>query len=148
MSNKNSAALAGEMASSCVATRARLISRSITAIYDEALQGSGVKVSQVNLMVMVYNLGQARSTDICRIMKMDSSTLSRNVDRMKKKGWLDSKHEPGARSMVISVTSAGEQLLADIHPRWKEAQRRAVDLLDVEGMESVFSLSSRIWAQK
>jgi len=136
------------MASSCVATRARLISRSITAIYDEAMQGSGVKVSQVNLMVMVYNLGNARSTDICRIMKMDSSTLSRNVDRMKKKGWLDSRHEVGARSMVITVTPAGEQLLADIYPQWKEAQRQAVDLLDVEGMEAVFSLSSRIWSRK
>ncbi|MDH5757791.1 MAG: MarR family winged helix-turn-helix transcriptional regulator [Nitrospinota bacterium] len=148
MNVKDPAVLAGEMASSCVATRARLISRSITAIFDEALKGSGVKVSQVNLMVMVFNLGQARSSDICRIMKMDASTLSRNVDRMKKKGWLDSRHEDGARSMIVSITPAGEQLLVEIYPQWKEAQRRSVDLLDVEGMESVFSLSSRIWAQK
>ena len=147
MTKKDSSICAGEMASSCIATRARLISRSLTAIYDDALRGSGLKISQLNLMVIIYKLGQAKSTDVCRIMKMDASTLSRNVDRMKKKGWLVTAVHDGARFMTITVTPGGEHLLEAIYPRWKEAQRKAVDLLDVNGVESIFELSARIWSK-
>jgi DNA-binding MarR family transcriptional regulator len=148
MNKKDPASCASEMASACVATRARLIGRALSAVYDDAIREFGVKISQVNLLVIVYKLGDAKSADVCRIMKMDASTLSRNVDRMKKKGWLDSRHDDGDRSMIVTVTPAGGELLTQIHAKWKEAQRKAVDMLDVDGVESIFKISARLWTMK
>ena len=148
MNKKGPAFCANDIASSCVATRARLISRVLSSVYDEAIREYGVKISQVNLLVIIFKLGEAKSPDICRIMKMDASTLSRNVDRMKKKGWLEVKHEDGARSMIVTVTPAGGELLEHIHAKWKEAQRKAVEILDVDGVESIFNISARLWSRE
>jgi len=138
---------AGEMVSSCVATRVRLINRAISSLFDDALREHGIKISQVNLLVIIYKLGDAKSSDVCNIMKMDSSTLSRNMERMKKKGWLDTKSQDGVRAHTLSLTEAGEELLEKVYPSWKAAQRQAVQILDVEGVDAIFKISSRVWAK-
>ena len=39
----------------CLAFRVRMLNRMITAIYDEALAGAGLKASQFNLLVAAVN---------------------------------------------------------------------------------------------
>ena len=48
------------MAANCVAVRLRLVNRVITNLYDEALRPLGLKISQLNILVVAAKLGVAQ----------------------------------------------------------------------------------------
>ena len=93
--------LLDRIAGDCIAVRVRLINRVVTAIYDEALRPHGLRVSQANILVAVARKGEARPADICRLLRLEKSTLSRDVEVMKAQGLAgvgpaDRGPEPGA----------------------------------------------------
>src|SRR5438309_324045 len=77
------------IARECIAVRARLLNRVITKIYDDALRPLGLKVSQANILVAAWKLGVVNPLTLCERLHLDASTLSRNVERMRAKGWLE-----------------------------------------------------------
>ena len=77
-----------EIARDCVAVRLRLLNRVITNLYDDALRPLGLKVTQMNLLVVAARLGVAEPSQVCRILQMDLSTLSRNLERLRARGWI------------------------------------------------------------
>src|SRR4029077_5783627 len=81
---------ADRMARECIAVRVRLINRVITALYDEALRPFALRISQANILSAVAHLGRSRAPQCPRILRIERSTLSRDVELMKQKGWLES----------------------------------------------------------
>jgi DNA-binding MarR family transcriptional regulator len=119
----------------CIAVRLRLVNRVITSVYDEALRPLGLKVSQMNILVVVAKLGVARPAEVCEILQMDTSTLSRNVERMRTKGWLVTVADAeDARTQPFRITTAGRKLLKRVVPAWKRAQQKATEVLGTEGV--------------
>jgi DNA-binding MarR family transcriptional regulator len=123
-----------EIASDCVAVRLRLLNRVITNLYDDALRPLGLKVSQMNILAVAARLGVASPSQVCRILKMDLSTLSRNLERLRARGWIESVTEKDARVHPFRVTDQGRALIQQAYPAWQEAQRRASALLGEEGV--------------
>src|SRR5438309_523919 len=78
-----------EVAGTCIAVRLRMLNRVITNVYDGALRPLGLKVSQMNILVAAAKMGTARPVDVCKYLHLDGSTLSRNVERMKARSWLE-----------------------------------------------------------
>ena len=117
------------VASQCVAVRMRILNRVITRIYDDALRDSGLKVSQMNILVAVAKMGVARPADVCRRLHLDVSTLSRNVERMRARGWLEVVPDSDGRAQPFQLTNAGRKLLKDAAPAWAGAQRQARSIL-------------------
>src|SRR5262245_66391462 len=95
------------IARACIAVRVRLLNRVITNLYDEALRPLGLKVSQVNILVVAGKLGVARPAQVCELLNLDASTLSRNVERMVAKGWLEIVPDEDGRSQPFRLTSKG-----------------------------------------
>lgn len=117
------------IASECIAVRVRLINRAVTALYDEALRPFGLRVSQENILVAVVRLGEARPAEVCRLLRIEKSTFSRDVEVMKGKGWLESDPPAGGRNQVLRVTPAGLDLLVRSQPAWESAQSEASRLI-------------------
>src|SRR6187401_1953281 len=86
------------IAKSCIAVRLRLLNRVVTGLYDDALRPLGLKVSQLNILVVAAKLGLARPVEVCEILQLDTSTLSRNVERMRAHDWLEVVPGEDARS--------------------------------------------------
>jgi DNA-binding MarR family transcriptional regulator len=118
----------------CIAVRLRLLNRVVTNFYDEALRPLGLKVSQLNILVVTARLGLARPTQVCDILQLDTSTLSRNVERMRKHGWLEAVPEEDARAQPFRLTPQGKRLIEKAIPAWEEAQLQATELLGNEGI--------------
>jgi DNA-binding MarR family transcriptional regulator len=121
----------------CLAVRVRLINRVLTSLYDEALRPYGIRVSQGNILVVVARMGQARPAEVVRVLRLERSTLSRDVDVMKRAGWLESDPPEGGRSQILRVTPEGLRLLADSHPAWEKAQAEARKLLGDGGVDAI-----------
>jgi len=121
------------IARSCIAVRLRLLNRVITNLYDNALRPLGLKVSQLNILVVAAKLGLARPADVCRLLQLDTSTLSRNVERMRAKGWLEVVPGEDARTQPFRLTAQGKRLLDRAVPAWEEGQRQATEVLGDDG---------------
>ena len=87
-------AMIDKIANECVAVRLRMLNRVITNIYDDALRSLDLKVSQMNILVAAAKMGTARPIEVCEHLHLDVSTLSRNVERMKARGWLEEGQFP------------------------------------------------------
>lgn len=136
---------ANKIASQCLAVRARLLSRSLTAVFEEELAPLGITASQFNVLVLLTKLGPTRVADIGELLALEKSTLSRNAARMQKRGWIDSRPAREGRGRELLVTAAGEALLVEARPRWARAQRRAEALLGKRGTSGLMSAARAIW---
>ena len=122
------------IAKTCVAVRLRLLNRVITSFYDEALRPLGLKVSQLNILIVTAKLGLARPAQVCEILQLDTSTLSRNVKPLQAHGWLEVVPEEDARAQPFRLTAQGKRLIEKAGPAWHGAQSQATDLLGDEGI--------------
>ena len=121
------------IARSCIAVRLRLLNRVVTGLYDDALRPLGLKVSQLNILVVAAKLGLARPADVCNLLQLDASTLSRNVERMRTKGWLEIVPGEDARTQPFRLTAQGTRLLERAVPAWEHGQQSAGELLGSDG---------------
>jgi DNA-binding MarR family transcriptional regulator len=122
------------IAKTCIAVRLRLVNRVVTNYYDEALRPLGLKVSQLNILIVTAKLGLARPAQVCDILQLDTSTLSRNVERMRAHGWLEVVPDEDARTQPFRLTAQGKRLIEKAIPAWEEAQRHAKELLGDDGI--------------
>jgi DNA-binding MarR family transcriptional regulator len=129
------------IARSCIAVRVRLLNRVITNLYDDALRPLGLKVSQANILVVAAKLGVARPAQVCELLNLDASTLSRNVERMQAKGWLEVVPDEDGRSQPFRLTAQGRKLLEKAVPAWEEAQEQATALLGEAGVEMLHKVT-------
>ncbi len=129
----------------CIAVRIRLLNRMVTNIYDSALKPFGVKLNQMSILVVVYLAGKIGYDALCKRLKMEKSTASRSIERLKKKGWLAVVSVKDERRKYLKVTAAGEELLGKVHEAWEDAQIKAAELLGKEGTEVICNIANGIW---
>ena len=117
------------IAEECIAVKLRLLTRAVTRIYNQALRHHGLTVSQMNILVAAFYLGQAKQQDICRALHLEKSTLSRDLARMRERGWITETPGADGRSSLLRVTAQGRKLLQKAIPAWRQAQQEATALL-------------------
>jgi len=128
----------------CIAVRLRLLNRVVTNFYDDALRPLGLKVSQLNILIVTARLGLARPAQVCEILQLDASTLSRNVKPLHAHGWLEVVSEEDARAQPFRLTPQGKRLIEKAVPAWEQAQQQAGELLGEGGVALLTSEASTL----
>jgi len=132
------------MAHECIAVRVRLINRVISAVYDEALRPYGLRISQANILAAIAKMGEVRPAEVSRILRIEKSTLSRDVELMKRNGWLESEPPAGGRNQTVRLTLQGKMLLVKIRPSWEKSQAEATLLIGEDGEAALRQMASRL----
>jgi DNA-binding MarR family transcriptional regulator len=122
-------AMIDKIVGECVAVRLRMVNRVITNMYNNALRPLDLKVSQMNILVAAAKMGTARPLEVCQYLHLDVSTLSRNVERMKARGWLEVVPDEDGRSQPFRLTAQGRKLLEKAIGAWSEAQQQVTQVL-------------------
>jgi DNA-binding MarR family transcriptional regulator len=104
----------------------------------------GVKLSQGNVLAVTAKLGVARPAEVCQILELDTSTLSRTVDRMVSNGWLEILPDEDGRSHRFRLTDRGRRLMQQAIPAWEKAQAEAKKLLGDDGLRLLDAAIKRI----
>jgi len=138
---------AARIAGECLATRVRLLNRTITGIYDEKLRPLGLTAGQLNVLAMIAGRSPVSPGDVARRLNMEKSTVSRTVGRMHRNGWLDVTRGDAGRSQALTVTREGLALIEASVPSWEEAQVRARALLGPRGADSIHRIGNRVWSR-
>ncbi len=135
------------IASECLAGRIRLLNRTVTNVYDEALRPLKVKVSQLSVLIVVAKLGPVSPGEVSHRLNMEKSTLSRNVDRMRTHDWLKVSEGDSGRKQILEIGPAGRRLIERALPYWKKAQVQTESMLGQRGARSIHRAANTVWAQ-
>ena len=129
----------------CLLSRARILNRVLTNIYDDELRGFGLKATQLNLLVVVARIGPVRRIDIGKRLHLDPSTLTRNLKIMLTNSWIEEIRDgEDGRGSPLQVTAKGRDLLHQIVPSWRKAQARTQRLIGDNGATLLRKLAANM----
>ena len=106
----------------CTNLKLRQFSRVVARHYDAFLATSGLKNTQYALLSHIVSLGPIRPCDLAKRLRMDTSTMSRNLHPLTVHGWVRLGPGLDARSRLVEVTEAGRAKRAQAQQAWKQAQ--------------------------
>ena len=144
MENEKYRRAADAIARSCIGVRLRLLNRVVTNLYDDALRPLGLKASQLHILAVTAKLGLAEPAKVCGFLRLDASTLSRNVERMRARDWLEAVPGEDARTHSFRLTAQGQRVLERALPAWEQAQKQAEKLLGKEGIALLTKTASKM----
>lgn len=124
----------------CTNLKLRQFMRRMSQYYDAELARAGLKTTQYSLLSYVDKLGLVRPVDLAAALKMDASTLTRNLRPLVDAGWVVVAAGGDARSRLVSLTPAGREKRAEAKRCWKVAQEGINRLLGVEQVAALHAL--------
>ena len=124
----------------CTNLKLRQLMRRMSQYYDSEMAQAGLRTTQYSLLSYVDKLGPVRPGDLAAGLKMDASTLTRNLRPLVDAGWLVVEAGEDARSRLVSLTPAGREKRAEAKRRWKVAQEGINRLLGVEQVVALHAL--------
>ena len=107
---------------SCACHKVRMAARAVTRAYDEALRPTGLRATQLSVLVAVATGEAASIAALAQLLGMDRSTLTRNLGPLEKEGLITVGAEGWRRSRALEVTRKGQSRLREALPLWKKAQ--------------------------
>jgi DNA-binding MarR family transcriptional regulator len=106
----------------CTNLKLRQLSRAVTRHYDAYVAPTGLKNTQYSLLSHVVLLGPIQPSELADRMRLDASTLTRNLQPLLAQGWLVQGPGADGRSRLIEATESGRAKRAEGQRAWKQAQ--------------------------
>jgi len=119
----------------------------VSAIYDEALGPLKLTISQFTILAMLSQRGVLSAVDLCKVLVMDKSTASRNLQRMRRRGWIVAVQDDDGSGKRVSLTREGVRILRSAFPRWRKAQEEATRRLGADGLKALDTVLARTKSQ-
>ena len=113
----------------CLCAQTRRAARAFTRYYDERLKATGLRSTQVMLLVQIDAAGPKTLSTLADDLLMDRTTLSRNIKPLAVRGWLTMRPGRDKREIIVATTELGRAKLHSAYPHWKGAQSRLVAAL-------------------
>jgi len=107
----------------CVCATARMATRSLTRIYDRALEPAGVRTTQFSVLARLLEEGPLPLTHLAGRLAMDRTTLARDLRPLERRGLVAISVGTDRRVRMAELTPAGRRLVDEVRPLWKQVQR-------------------------
>ena len=107
----------------CACDGLRRATRGVTQHYDAVVADSGLKVTQLPILVALGMAGDLSVTALAGALALDRTTLTRNLRVLEDRGLLHTyTREDDARMRVVSLTAEGSAVLGRALERWETVQ--------------------------
>jgi len=110
----------------CAAFTFRRTARAVTRLFDTALQKSGMRSTQLSILVAIAKNQPVSMGAVADILVIDRTTLTRSLRPLQKDGLLSVTDRGAMRQRFLALTPAGERALARSVRAWRRAQERFV----------------------
>jgi DNA-binding MarR family transcriptional regulator len=94
----------------------------MTALYDDALAASGIKITQFSLLRAVERNEPASVSALSEDLDLDRTTLARNLNPLQRDGLIDLAAGSDRRVTEVRLTARGRRAIAKALPLWQKAQ--------------------------
>jgi DNA-binding MarR family transcriptional regulator len=108
----------------CGCANLRRAARAASQLYDEELRGTGLGIAQFTLLQVLVRVGPVTQSRLGRILVLDTTTLTRTLAPLARRGWIRREPEEDGRARRIVLTRAGLSRFRRALPAWNRAQDR------------------------
>lgn len=128
----------------CACQNLRRATRVLTRIYDQELRKAGLEITQFGLLTALATTGEANQKRLSSGFAMDSTTLTRTLGLLRKKGWVRVQPGKDRRERRFRLTPAGQRKMAEAQRFWELAEQRLRHKLGGAGWKSMKQAVSRL----
>jgi len=111
----------------CVCGNLRKASRSITQFYDKLLAPSGITITQLALLRTISIGNSSTISKLSKDMYIDRTTLTRNLDLLKKQDLIKIESSSDKRKRIVTITNRGKAQMTKALPLWERAQGTIIE---------------------
>jgi len=104
----------------------RSAARAVNRQYAAAMKDCGLHPNQFSLLFILDKTGPLSITELAAKMQLDRTSMSRNLQPLKKQGLIAIADEGWHRTRAVSLTAEGAAVLQKGLPLWRQAQREFV----------------------
>ena len=122
----------------------RRAGRTLASYYDRMLAPSGITAAQYSLLCHLDQLGTASTSALAASMKLDRSTLVRNLKPLFGAGLVTDTAKKDARDRCLALTETGGRTLLYAEKLWKKAQRAVKDLIGEKKLKTLMKTLAKI----
>ena len=108
----------------CLCASFRRTARALTQFYDVALRPMGLRTTQFTVLQALTLTGEVAQGRLGEILALDSTTLTRTLAIMRRRGWIQDRRGLDARERLISLAKRGRILFERARLAWQKAQAR------------------------
>ena len=128
-----------ESTAACACGRLRRATRALTQLYDDEMAPSGLRVTQFSLLRTLDREGPTRITQLAAHTLLDRTALSRNLDPLVARGFVEIRAGRDARTREAALTRSGKAAVSAAEPHWKRAQSRVAKQLGAHKLETLIA---------
>ena len=124
----------------CTNLKLRQLMRRVAQVFDSEMGKTGLKGTQYSLLSFVVKLGPVRPVDLARAIKLDASTLTRNLKPLVAAGWVELTPGADGRSRLVVATDGGREKRYEAQRRWGVAQEGLNQRLGADRVQQLHAL--------
>jgi DNA-binding MarR family transcriptional regulator len=114
----------------CLCLHVRRAARAVARRFDDALRPLDLTNGQFSLMMSLNRPEPPKMRDVSNLLAMDRTTLTANLKPLERRGLVAvTPDEEDRRSRRLTLTPAGEALLAEAVPIWVRTEAEIEALL-------------------
>jgi DNA-binding MarR family transcriptional regulator len=105
----------------------------------------GVQPRQARVLDVLRRMGKASQVELARELALTAASMSTMTARLLAAGLIEKQiDEQELRSNVLTLSRQGQRLLKKIHWEWREVDREICDVLGVENVSQLRSLTCQL----
>lgn len=128
----------------CLCGSVRRAARALTQMYEKAMARTGLTATQMTILQVLGRVGEARQGRLGEILAMDSTSLTRTLAVMRRKGWIAERRGRDRRERWLSLSTAGRRKLKGAEPLWERVQRQVRLEIGDDGWDQLMGLTRRL----
>jgi DNA-binding MarR family transcriptional regulator len=122
----------------------RRTARALTQMYEDALRPLGLRATQLTILQALSRAGEVSQGQLGGMLAMDSTSLTRTLAIMARKGWIEEQRGEDRRERRIRLSVAGEAKLKRAVPVWERVQARLRKKLGKQKWGSLLRLTHHV----
>ena len=132
---------------SCMCASFRRASRVLTQHYDTALRPLGLRATQFTLLQALSLAGEVSQGTLVEILAIDSTTLTRTLAILGRRGWIASRSGEDRRERWLSLSEAGRAEFKRALPHWEKVQQELRARLGNKRWNKLLNLPNELTAE-
>jgi DNA-binding MarR family transcriptional regulator len=131
----------------CMCASFRRAARVLTQRYDAAMRPLGLRGTQFTLLQALSLTGEVSQGMLGEILAIDSTTLTRTLAIIGRRGWIVSRSGKDRRERWLSLSEAGRAEFRRARPHWEKVQRELRARLGNKRWNELFNLTNEVTAE-
>lgn len=128
----------------CLTFHAQRIARSMGRQMELALQPVGLTNQQFTTLTILRQAKIMATSELAEIMGVERTTMTRNIEQMRRKGWLEPTQAEDRRVKAFQLTKTGTDLQAEAYPLWQAQQTKFLDELGTQTATDLIALAHKV----